>query len=297
MELPDDQTLAWVEEILGPFRLVSRFAHSHGYSKLWRLTAGSDRVWLKMHAHPHKWAGEVHALTRWAASLMPTVLGWRETPPTVLLTEVTGVPAESLDLTHEAESRLWSQAGDWLRAFHARTNDWMGDLRPDGSSGERTTSDPGALAVEGFERRLAQGVEWGLLSPEEAAFARRAFDDGLPSLRGAGFHSIHRDFHPRNWMAHADGTLAAVIDFEHARWDVRAADLNRPWDKEFHRDPRLIDAFYEAYGRPDERFMVQIQTMRLYGIVTSIAWAQSVGDEAYCRFNQAALRRMMTSTP
>lgn len=293
--LPDEATWAWAESVLGAFRVASHFAHSHAYSNLWRLAVGDDHVWLKMHAHPNKWAGEVHALTRWDDALTPSVLGWREAPCAVLLTEMPGVPADSIEFPPDAEARLWGQAGEWLRRLHTRTNDWMGDVRVDGSPGERMTHDAGALVRAGFDRRLSQGLAGGLLTHEEAAFARRAFDDGLPSLEGASAHAIHRDFHPRNWLAQEDGTLTAVIDFEHARWDVRAADLNRPWDKEFHRNPRLVHAFYEAYGRPDERFMAQIQTLRLYNAVTGVAWAHSVGDAEFCRFNQTALRRIMAA--
>ena len=284
MELPDAETLAWIEGVVGPFRILSRFAHAHGYSRLWRLAVGGDAVWLKMHAHPRKWAGEVHALTHWADPLTPTLLGWRDDPCAVLLTEMPGVHAEAAGLTPEAEARLWNEAGAWLRAFHARTNDWIGDLAPDGSPSGEPTQDPCGHVLKGFERRLFQGRDQGLLDAAEADFAEGAFRAGLPSLEGATAHSIHRDFHPRNWLAHRDGRLAAVIDFEHARWDVRAADLNRPWDKEFHRDPRLIDAFYEAYGRPDARFMAQIQTLRLYQAVTGLVWAVEVGEPEFSPF-------------
>jgi len=295
MELPDAETLAWVEGVVGPFRVLSRFAHLHGYSRLWRLAVGGDAVWLKMHAHPRKGAGEVHALTRWADPLAPTVLGWRDSPHAVLLTERPGVPAEAANLTSGAEARLWSEAGAWLRAFHARTNDWIGDVAPDGRPSGEPTRDPCDLVRKGFERRLFQGRDQGLLDAAESDFAEGAFRAGLPSLEGAAAHSIHRDFHPRNWLAYPDGRLAAVIDFEHARWDVRAADLNRPWDKEFHRDPRLIDAFYEAYGWPDDRFAAQIQTLRLYQAVTGLVWAVEVGETEFSLFNRAALHRLMSA--
>jgi aminoglycoside/choline kinase family phosphotransferase len=293
MQLPDEATLAWVEGIVGPFRVVSRFAHDHGYSQLWRIEVGSDYVWLKMHAHPHKWAGEVHALTQWTDPLAPALLAWREDPASVLLSEMPGGDAESIAFDGPAEERLWAQAGDWLRAFHARTNDWLGNVRADGSPHDAPTNDPCAHVQKNFEKRLFQGREDGILDEKEFAFAQSLFNEGLPSLEGAAAHSIHRDFHPRNWLARPDGTLTAVIDFEHARWDVRAADLNRPWDKEFNRNPRLIDAFYEAYGRPDDRFMAQIQTLRLYNVMTGVVWAVEVGDLPFSEFNRAALRRMM----
>lgn len=291
--MPEPEMLVWVEDVLGPVRFVSHFTHDHAYSQLWRLASRHGNVWLKMHAQAHKWAGEVHALTRWKALRTPDLIASRENPCAVLLAEMPGQDAESIAFAPEAEARLWSEAGDWLRSFHARTNGWLGEVLPDGSPGKRTTTDPSELVRSGFENRLRQGVDRGLLDTREAAFSRQSFDAGLPSLDGASAHSIHRDFHPRNWLALPSGELTAVIDFEHARWDIRAADLNRPWDKEFHRNPRLIAAFYEAYGPPDERFETQIQLMRLYNAVTGLVWAVEVGEAAFSEFNRAALHRMM----
>jgi len=295
MKQPDDATLAWVETVTGPFRVVSHFAHSHAYSNLWRLAAGSDYVWLKMHAHPHKWAGEVNALTRWAKSLSPQLLGWRDVPPTVLLTEMSGVDAESIDYTPSAEARLWSEAGAWLRDFHNRTNAWMGNLCVDGTPFEEPTDDARIHVRKNFDKRLYSGRELGILTEKEFNFAHRIFERDLPTLEGASIHSVHRDFTPRNWLAHSTGELTAVIDFEHARWDVAAADLNRPWDKEFARNPQLEDAFYEAYGRPDERFETQIQVLRLFNVVAGVVWAIEVGDPEFSEFNRVALHRMMAA--
>jgi Ser/Thr protein kinase RdoA (MazF antagonist) len=49
----------------------------------------------------------------------------------------------------------------------------------------------------------------------------------ITSLIGKTPHTVHRDYSPRNWMCDSKGNLTSVFDFEHARWDVRAADLNR----------------------------------------------------------------------
>jgi hypothetical protein len=295
MPTPDESTLEWTETILGPFRVESHFAHTHGSSSLWRLAVGSDHVWLKMHSKPHKWACEVHALTRWTDPLAPQALGWREQPEAVLLTECSGADAK-LVVDGVAMERLWTQAGNWLKRFHVRTNDWIGNVGTDGAPNGHTTSDPMFHVTKTFESRLRQGRDTGLFSVDEIEFAERTFRASSTSLVGARAHSVHRDFHPRNWLAARDGTLTAVIDFEHARWDLRASDLSRPWDEEFRRHPRLVDAFYEGYGRPDQRFMSQIQTFRLYANVVSAVSAEEVGDVEYSRFNHEALRRLMTPT-
>ena len=295
MKLPDPSILEWVENVVGPARPLAHVVHPHAYSHLWRLETPQGRIWLKMHAQRHKWAGEVHALTRWKAPLAPELLACREDPCAVLLAEMPGADAEGIAFTPEAESRLWSEAGAWLRDFHARTNPWFGEVLPDGARGKRTTGDPTLLVREGYENRLRQGIDRDLLSPEEAAFARRAFDAGLPSLEGASAHSIHRDFHPRNWLALPTGELTAVLDFEHSRWDVLAADLNRPWDKEFTRNPRLVAAFYEAYGHPEPRLQAQIALMRLYNAVTGLVWAVEYGETPFADHNRVALRRIVAS--
>ncbi|HWD41577.1 MAG TPA: hypothetical protein VG944_22230, partial [Fimbriimonas sp.] len=82
LTLPDEATWQWTHSVLGECEAVSEFAHGHGYSRLWRLRTREGHAWLKMHAHPAKWAGEVHALTTWAPSLgkTPKVLGHREGP-------------------------------------------------------------------------------------------------------------------------------------------------------------------------------------------------------------------------
>lgn len=295
MQMPDAEILAWVEGVVGPFDVVSQVVHDHGYSRLWRISAASDFCWLKMHRFPHKWAGEVHALTHWKSPLMPTLLALRDDPHAVLLSEMPGADADKFVFSPAAETRLWSEAGAWLREFHGRQNRWIGEVLPNGSPGARTTLDPTELVRQGFENRLRSGRDRGVLDADQLAFATAKFEEGIKSIEGASVHSIHRDFHARNWLANRDGELTAVLDFEHARWDIRAADLNRPWDNEFHRNPALVDAFYEAYGRPDERFMAQIQTMRLYNAVTGSVWGLEVGETAFSEFNRNVLSRLMAN--
>src|SRR5687768_5191013 len=112
----------WVAGVLGAFRVVSRFAHDHGYSRLWRLEGGEGRFfWLKCHQYPGKWAGEVHALTRWTGPLgldAPEVRGFRTEPLAVVLSEVAGVSGDSVGLGPEAEERLWFAAGGYLARLH-----------------------------------------------------------------------------------------------------------------------------------------------------------------------------------
>jgi Ser/Thr protein kinase RdoA (MazF antagonist) len=295
IEPPDESTLAWVEEQVGPCRVESRFAYDHGYSQLWRLSTYGDHVWLKMHAHPHKWAGEVHALTAWGKPLgqTPKVIAWRREPNAVLLSEVPGTAAESLDLSRVAEERMWREAGAWLSKMHAFENDWLGNVREDGTPHGEPYEDAEAFATANWEQTLRNGIASGLFGQREIDFTEGRVRQGLPSLKGERPRAIHRDYTPRNWMALPDGSLTAVIDFEHSRWDIQAADLNRPWDHEFLRNPRLVDAFYEGYGGLSDRLREQIETLRTMLAFSTVVWATGVGDGAFAQRGRDALARMM----
>ena len=286
---PDTETQAWVRDTLGEFRIASHFAHSHGGAQLWRLASASDHVWLKLHARRHKWECEVHALVRWSEPLMPRLIASR--PGAVLLTECEGEDATTLE--GNAAERMWMEAGAWLRRFHARTGTWFGNVSIDGAPNGDVSTDPTFQLTKGFTMRVRQGRDSGLLDAATIAVVEQRFLAGLDAFRDALPHSTHRDFHPRNWLAAPDGRLTAVIDFEHARWDLRAVDHIRSWDKEFLREPRLVDAFYSGYGELDAQLVQQIETGRLWANVVSAVWAEEVGDTAYCRQNLEGLARII----
>jgi hypothetical protein len=294
-QLPDPETLAWVRGHVGPFEIVSRYAHDHGYSRLWRLRAGAAFFWLKMHTYPAKWAGEVHALTHWTPSLglTPSLIAFSEEPRRVLLTEVEGHPAEKIELDLSAKRRMWEAAGHWLRQLHAIENSWLGGVREDGHPQGDSHKDPEAFVLRTFTPRIEEGRASGLLTPDEYDFVQFGIREWLPALAGERPRAVHRDFTPRNWMAKRDGTLTAVIDFEHARWDVRAAEMGRWWDWDFLHHPELIEVFFDAYGSPDERLKTQIQAIRMLQAATGIVWATRVNDLSFAQHNRASLERMI----
>ena len=75
---------------------------------------------------------------------------------------------------------------------------------------------------------------------------------------------------------------------------IRAAGLNRPWDYEFLRNPRLADAFYEGYGGLSDLLREQIETLRTMLAFTTVVWATGVGDGAFAQRGRDALARMMS---
>lgn len=293
--LPDAETLAWVKAEVGHFEIVSRYAHDHGYSQLWRLKAAEEHLWLKMHAFPGKWAGEVHALSRWAPGLglAPSVVAFRPEPRSVLLTERPGFAAEKIALSPAAEERMWSMAGDWLQRLHAIENPWLGAVRADGEPWGETSHDPESFVAESFGRRIEEGRTTGLLTPREYDFTQFGLREWLPAMAGERARAVHRDFTPRNWMCGAEGELTGVIDFEHARWDVRANDMGRWWDGDFLRRPELADVFFAAYGPLDDRLRAQIRIIRLLQAASGVVWAVQVNDLRFADHNRASVHRLM----
>ena len=306
-DLPDTSLMSRLEEAIGPFQVVSRFAHDHGYSQLWRLQATqatqatqaeSEFYWLKCHQYPGKWAGEVYALTYWTPTLnlsAPRIIAHRSEPPAVLLTEVSGQTADSIVLDPENEKLLWHAAGIYLARLHTLENPWLGASNPDGTPQGETHNDPENFLRHSIESRLAQGTAQGLFDTAEKDFIAFGAKEWSSALAGESPRAIHRDYSPRNWMTDANGNLTAVIDFEHARWDVRAADLNRWWDTDFVRKPHLAESFFDGYagGMPDENLLAQIRALRLLGAAGGVVWATRVGDTAFAQTNREALHRLM----
>lgn len=295
MNLPTEEVAAWVEEQVGPFEPLECKSHSHGYSEVWLIRAQGERIWLKCHANDHKQAGEIHALTRWTPALgtTPRIVAYRQNPNAVLLTDEPGTQSEELDLEGAAEERLWEQAGAWVARLHQIENDWFGVAGIDGSPLAGTETSAEAITRQTIERRLREGDERGLFSPTEREFILWGAREWLPSLADARPRAVHRDFTPRNWLANADGALTCVIDFEHARWDVPAMDFTRPWDHEWRRNPRLIDAFFGAYGSLDERLKAQVQALRLMMAASTIVWGVMVNELDFSQRYRDALHRTM----
>jgi Ser/Thr protein kinase RdoA (MazF antagonist) len=304
MILPDDSLMAWVEEALGSFQTVSHYAHDHGCSRLWRLQAnkpdqaGGAFFWLKCHQYPGKWAGEVHALTYWTPALKltaPQVRAYRTESLAVLLTEIRGTMADATVLEPREERMLWHAAGAYLAHLHTLENEWLGAANPDGTPQGERHRDPEKFVRRSIESRLEQGTEQGLFDATEREFIRDRAPVWTAALRDETPRAIHRDYSPRNWVTTTSGQLTAVIDYEHARWDVRAADLNRWWDTNFLENPALAEPFFDGYsgGMPDEKLWTQIQALRLLGAAGGIVWATRVGDAPYVRTNREALHRLM----
>jgi Ser/Thr protein kinase RdoA (MazF antagonist) len=125
---------------------------------------------------------------------------------------------------------------------------------------------------------LKRGVALGCLTEAERELGRRAltrvnmFANERPT-------ACHRDYSPRNWLLTPEGLWSGVLDFEHARWDVRAADISHWWDLYNIEHPERGEAFLAGYGdtlTPD--FVVQIVFARIMNALCRIVWATQHND-------------------
>lgn len=285
---------------------MSAHSHAHGEAQVWRLAAeadGSTFYYLKCHRQTGKWHSETHAYENWTAVLgdhAPRLRAARdEEPRALLLTALPGLPMEQVTLTDWEERAAWEAAGRSLARLHADlpSGPWFGACFRDGGPQEATPGRDAVAFVRGkINLCIKRGAAAGHLNDDEAAFARRAASERTAAFAGENPVAAHRDYSPRNWiMTPDDGIWRGAIDFEHSRWDVRASDFSRWWDRDFLERPDLAEAFFAGYGGwPDARLMAQIFVTRLFNAVCGIVWAENHADAPFSALNRAALHRLQT---
>lgn len=289
----------------GPITVEADLRQTHGESLVWRIrTPAGEAAYLKSHRQPGKWAGEVHAYERWVrpafGDAAPRLISCSpDAPRAALISDLPGSCMARLDLTPNQKRAGWEAAGRALARLHGlATNDWIGGVNRDGSPNGETHSDAPAYYVARIDTWVERGNRIGCLLPGEAEFACAAIRDWSGALAGERAVPVHRDYTPRNWIASPEsGRWVGVIDFEHARWDLRVMDICRPWTREFLEDPACADAFFAGYrgGPPDAQLLAQILAVRLNHCFTSLIWAAEKDDLAFVaesRAGLAALREM-----
>jgi hypothetical protein len=211
----------------------------------------------------------------------PRLLASDDARWTLLLEAWPGTSEPSLDDPRAPD--VFEAAGRWLAGLH-RT-------RPFGS-------DPVPLA-DAYRLRAQRGLAraQGALAASDLAGVRALLDAALPGLRGARRVPCQRDHAPRNWLV-VDGTLRAVIDFEHARDDLAEVDLV-PLAREVWPDrPDLRDAFqrgYRAAGGPADPGAPWTTALLALDAVATVAWAVRHRDAAVEAIGRRALARVLAA--
>ncbi|MFN2321659.1 MAG: phosphotransferase [Trueperaceae bacterium] len=271
----------WAAARLGaPLVAVEDVSWDHAASSVARLrTADGRTAYLKRHAQARKHRQERSALERWAVALpgTPRLLATTDEPaPALLLSAVPGALVEGLALDRDDELAVHHAAGSWLARLHALPFE---------------DDDPVPLHAA-LEARLASWTARakGAVAPETASWVaeRLATAEGLAGSRVP----CHRDFGPRNWLWDRAAGLG-LIDFEHARPDVRWADVLRLIDGPWLGRADLEEAFWAGYGRrprPIDRDAVD--ALRALHAIGTVAWGTDHDDAAFADGGRVVLRRL-----
>lgn len=288
--------------IVGEPSEVRDASWDHGESEVWRVSGPLATVAVKAHRQGRKFDQELTAYRDWLPALAaggggspvsargwawvgapgvrtPRLLAHRvEHPRALVLSWEEGAVLEGARPGRREELGLRERAGAFLRALHDLPHD---DVDP------VPLSDAYASRLDAWSRRSR-----GVVPEAVVANVRAAVAEALPALSKEARVRCHRDYTARNWLVAADGALV-VIDLEHARPDLRVADLERLWHGEWRRDPALREAFLAGYGR--ELSAEEEETLRrlsALGALSTVVWAREHGDAAFEGHGWAALRRL-----
>lgn len=291
----------WCHDILGAYMVVSTHTQIHQESQVWRLRTSNGLVYLKAHRRVEKWGLEVHAYEQWASALgdaVPRLIAVRDEPQcAILTTALSGTPLAQMSLTAEQVQAAYQAAGVTLARLHRLpTGQWFGAPRRNGQP-QATLPEDDAVALIGtsLEYRLTRGVRQELLGNNEIALIKWALDT-VEVFEGEQPTPCHGDYLPYNWIVDAAGQWQGLIDFEHARWDIRLTDLGIWWDRLFAKHPDHATAFLTGYGGClSEREQTQLYLIRILCGVGNIIWGYEHGDPAAQALGHTQLGGLVTT--
>ncbi|GAA0905940.1 phosphotransferase enzyme family protein [Virgisporangium aurantiacum] len=206
----------------------------HNGTVVLRTATGTGEVIVKLHRGHERHRQEVHAYRHWTPALRgrtPRLIASTENPPAIVITALPGRPLAEACLSPQREVEAHRQAGELLRQLHA-------------AGPSRTQPDMTTWLVERGEYWLALGRA---IIPANRQAEIRAHLTALSDLGPIPAVPCHLDYMPRNLLAEPSGQVA-VIDFEHARYDLAARDLVRLATRTWPSRPDLEHAFLVGYG-------------------------------------------------
>jgi len=206
----------------------------HDGTVVLRAATASGEVIVKLNRGLDRHRQEVHAYRHWTSALRgraPRLLASTENPPAIVVTALPGRTLAEADLNPQQEIEAHRQAGELLHRLHA-------------AAPSRMEPDMTAWLAERGEHWLALGRA---IIPAHRQAEIRAHLTALSDLGPIPAVPCHLDYTPRNLLAEPSGRLA-VIDFEHARYDLAARDLVRLATRIWPSRPDLEDAFVVGYG-------------------------------------------------
>lgn len=206
----------------------------HNGTAALRAVTTVGEVIVKLHRGADRHQQEVHAYQHWTPALgdgAPRLVAVNDDPAAIIVTAVPGRPLAETPLSPTREADAHRQAGELLRRLHA-------------AAPPRWEPDMTAWLAERGEHWLALARDL-LPAPRRAEI--RAHLRALAQLAPIPAVPCHLDYTPRNLVIQPAGDVA-VIDFEHARYDLAARDLVRLATRVWTGRPALESSFMSSYG-------------------------------------------------
>jgi hypothetical protein len=267
------------EPLVGPLVLVADRSWPHGVSTVIEVQTGDGTALIvKQPRAVDKFDAELHAHRHWAPAMaghMPDLVAAHRDTRVLVFSKMPGeIGDESVSTFREAGRLLrllygaeppMSMVG-FAAAMRARFDTWVHRARP------------GLLAAAEVE----------FVAEHVSRLADFADPAGVP---------CHRDWQPRNWLTAPDGSVT-VIDFGNSRVGYWYQDFERMWWSEWRTAPELGHAFFEGYGRTlgeDDR--AQLRATSIMGLLTTVVWADEVGDAAFGDHGRSQLHQAMAGAP
>lgn len=234
MNDPVAELLAICRRLVDPNAQPITVHAGHNGTAVLRATTATGEVVIKRHRGPDRHRQEVHAYQHWVPAMQgraPRLLAVNDDPPAIVATALPGQILAEARLAPAQELDAYRQAGELLRDLHRAAE-------------PRTEPDM-------TQWLAARGEHWLALAEDILSAHRRteirSHLRALAQLGPVPAVPCHLDYTPRNLLATTGGAIA-VIDFEHARYDLAARDLVRIATRVWPARRHLEDAFLQAYG-------------------------------------------------
>lgn len=243
--------------------MVAEHSWPHGVSTVIEVRSSDGReLIVKSPADVAKFDAERHAYRHWAPALeghVPELVQADREFRLLVLSKVSGHVGDTSAATFREAGRLLRRLQDAEPAV--------------------TVLDFADTCRERFDTWVERAIP-GLLHPDEVDFVAERLDL-LADHPDPIAVPCHRDWQPRNWLTDADGTVT-VIDFGSARVGYWFQDFERMWWNEWRDVPDRGRAFFDGFGSTlDAVTLVQLRATSVLWLLTTIVWADEVGDVAF----------------
>ncbi|WP_043663259.1 phosphotransferase family protein [Streptomyces xylophagus] len=250
----------WVSSHLPGAEQVTDVSWPRGSSRVWRLAAGADAVFVKISPSPRDYEREIRGLAYAARALAaheaPRLLASDPDLQVLMTSRQPGDVVRDLPLDVEEERRVYELAGHLLRRWHDHSDAASDQVREDIRASMATQAEEAAACLESTgghldtsQRDLVRCVSREL--PELA--------EEVPAV------DRHGDYATRNWMWHPEHGHG-VIDFEMFAPGIAVEEFVWLCGAVWVVRPDLKAAYFSGYGRPlsdSEERVLRLLTTRL----------------------------------